>query len=61
MAADVEKKRRKRGKPLFGQADLEANEGKSNFWSPSKISSAIAAKNATDQAKKDDTIRKAEE
>jgi hypothetical protein len=61
MAADIEKKRRKRGKPLFGQADLVAHDGKSKFWSPTKISSAIAAKDARDQAKEDDTIWKAKE
>lgn len=61
MAADIEKKRRKRGKLLFGQADLVGHDGKSKFSSPTKISSAIAAKDARDQAKEDDTIRKAEE
>jgi len=46
---------------LFGQADLHAHEGKSKFWLSTKISSAIAVKNATDQAKTDKTIWKAEE
>ena len=56
MAADIEKKRRKCGKPLFGQADLQAHKGKSKFWSPTKISSAIATKDAINQAKEDEVI-----
>lgn len=61
MAADVERKRRKRGKPLFLQAELDDNEGKAQFYTPARVNRAVGALTAKVTAKEDEAVRKAQE
>jgi hypothetical protein len=61
MAAQIERSRRKRGKGLFIQEELDEGEGKSKFYSPTKVDRKAEALRAKEVFQNDEKVRKAKE
>ncbi|KAF2429367.1 hypothetical protein EJ08DRAFT_661690 [Tothia fuscella] len=60
-AIHIAEKRQKKGIPVLPAALLQPNEGKSQFWSPTKLKDEERITNAKKTAQEEEKIRKAEE
>ncbi|KAF2435726.1 hypothetical protein EJ08DRAFT_729601 [Tothia fuscella] len=60
-AVDIAKRRQIKGKPVLPTVLLQANKGKAQFWSPTKLKDEERFTNAKKTAQEQEKVRKAEE